>query len=224
MLGSSLHATWTKPYQLVQSELPHPILSTATKSCFNHQNLHCSTFLLADNSGNTDYSDLHRWSPHLHSGYKSPAPNDNSSYIYTSDYGSYSSQESNHSGTTCTYSSNNKIIHNIYKYIQFTRYLAVCINFELIKQPWTVDITLIYQQPMYGISDTCGISLWCFSFVVCLCYSGICGTCSCENSDDRFIRIGTIFGIRVLKLLDRWCNISCVTPGYPLIPYESHQQ
>ena len=168
MLGSSLHATWTKPYQLVQSELPHPILSTATKSCFNHQNLHCSTFLLADNSGNTDYSDLHRWSPHLHSGYKSPAPNDNSSYIYTSDYGSYSSQESNHSGTTCTYSSNNKIIHNIYKYIQFTRYLAVCINFELIKQPWTVDITLIYQQPMYGISDTCGISLWCFSFVVFL--------------------------------------------------------
>lgn len=58
-------------------------------------------FQLSDQYGHDDYAQLDRWSPHIAgSGYKQPLT-DNSSLIYTSDYGSYSSQESNHSGTTC---------------------------------------------------------------------------------------------------------------------------
>ncbi|KAF6019721.1 hypothetical protein EB796_021949 [Bugula neritina] len=44
--------------------------------------------------GNDDYAQLDRWST------CKTSPNDSHSLIYTSDYGSYSSQESNHSGTT----------------------------------------------------------------------------------------------------------------------------
>ena len=56
-------------------------------------------FNFPDQYGNGDYAQLERWSGHA--AYKTAA-NDNNSLIYTSDYGSYSSQESNHSGTTCT--------------------------------------------------------------------------------------------------------------------------
>ncbi|XP_067950187.1 uncharacterized protein [Watersipora subatra] len=45
--------------------------------------------------GNDDYAQLTGWSEHP--TYKTP-PHEN--FVYTSDYGSYSSQESNHSGTT----------------------------------------------------------------------------------------------------------------------------
>ena len=55
-------------------------------------------FVVVDQYGNDDYAQLERWPGHA--AYKS-ATADSSSLIYTSDYGSYSSQESNHSGTTC---------------------------------------------------------------------------------------------------------------------------
>lgn len=84
---------WTSP-----SWLNKPTISA---TCYSL--LKSSKIYFIDQTGNTDYSQLHRWSPSINAGYKSPAPNDNSNYIYTSDYGSYSSQESNHSGTTCKY-------------------------------------------------------------------------------------------------------------------------